>query len=74
MSEPENDSKELTEEEFQEMMKQDSSNEGEMLSRVEMKESAKLLWDANEAAGKTGIRKALEKLRRTRERKNSEPR
>jgi hypothetical protein len=74
MIEPEKVCKEFSAGEFREMMKQGFSNEGTMRSRVDMKEAAKLLGGANEAAGNTGIRKALEKMRRTRERKNSEPR
>ena len=74
MSEPEKGFEEFSGVEFQEMMKQGFSNEGTIRSRIDMKEAAMLLWDPNEAAGNTGIRKALEKMRRTRERKNSEPR
>ncbi len=73
MSEPEKGFKESSGVEFQEMWKQGFINEGTMRSRVDTKEAAKLLCGANEATRNTGIRKALEKMRRTKERKNSEP-
>lgn len=74
MREPEKGFNQFRGVEFQEMWKQGFSNEGTMHSRVDMKEAAKLLCGANEAIKNTGIRKALEKMRRTRERKNSDPR